>query len=202
MRTKFKGVIPQWLRCRRGHHVPAKLKTVIHEGKAKWVMCCKHCGGGLHYKPMPSHNIVSEAQKLHDQAMDAAEIAYVHKMRGNENCFETATRNAFELERQAAALLGPYIEYEPSRSVLHRSAAALALDLKEWRAAEQLACTALIGNPPEDVAMELRDMREQCQLELYVEEWEEAVPVGTRPARTCKCGRKVPEGMSCRCSRV
>jgi hypothetical protein len=47
---------------------------------------------------------------------------------------------------------------EPTRSVLHRSAATLALDCGEYREAERLVATALAGNPPEPIANELRDV--------------------------------------------
>jgi hypothetical protein len=47
---------------------------------------------------------------------------------------------------------------EPTRSVLHRSAAALALECSELREAERLIGRALAGNPPEEIANELRDL--------------------------------------------
>jgi hypothetical protein len=47
---------------------------------------------------------------------------------------------------------------EPTHSVLHRSAAVLALECSELREAERLIGRALAGNPPVDIANELRDL--------------------------------------------
>jgi hypothetical protein len=67
-------------------------------------------------------------------------------------------RSAFEQESQAAALVVDVIDAEPTRSVLHRSAASLAIDCGELQAAERLITTALSGNPPAEIAAELRDL--------------------------------------------
>ena len=106
-------------------------------------------------------------QQLHDCAMDQAEDAVLCQMRGNSAGFRSATKSALDYEREAANLVTAYVEYEPSRSVLHRSAAALALDLGEWRIAEQLVCAALAGNPPAEIATELRDILEQSQFDHH-----------------------------------
>ncbi len=70
-------------------------------------------------------------------------------------------RKAFERERQAADLVAGDQASEPTRSVLHRSAASLALECGALREAEQLIATALSGDPPEEIAEELRDLLEQ-----------------------------------------
>ena len=49
-------------------------------------------------------------------------------------------------------------DLEPTRSVLHRSAATLAVECSELREAEKLIGRALAGNPPDDIANELRDL--------------------------------------------
>jgi phage-related minor tail protein len=47
-------------------------------------------------------------------------------------------------------------EIEPTRSVLFKSAATLALKGNLYREAEKMASFGLAGNPPEEVASELR----------------------------------------------
>ena len=58
------------------------------------------------------------------------------------------------------AKLKARLEFEPTRSVLHRSAASLALECDEIREAERLIGRALSGNPPDEIAEELRDLLE------------------------------------------
>jgi len=47
---------------------------------------------------------------------------------------------AFDFERQAARALTEKLDAEPTRSILHRSAATLALDCGQHREAEVLIC--------------------------------------------------------------
>ena len=47
------------------------------------------------------------------------------------------------------------------RSVLHRSAASLALNCEEYRLAEKLLAVGLAGDPPAEIADEMRDLMEQ-----------------------------------------
>ena len=100
---------------------------------------------------------LEQVEQLHNQAMDAAEQSVIIGKQGDAQ-YHNLFRQAFTYERQAAILLADNVGFEPSRSVLHRSAAALALECGEWRVAEQLICAALAGNPPEDTAEELRDL--------------------------------------------
>jgi hypothetical protein len=48
---------------------------------------------------------------------------------------------------------------------LHRSAAALALECGVLREAERLIAAALSGDPPNEIAEELRDLLEQVYFE-------------------------------------
>ncbi|MEC4818413.1 MAG: hypothetical protein SAK29_34850 [Scytonema sp. PMC 1069.18] len=49
-------------------------------------------------------------------------------------------------------------DLEPTRAVQGRSAATLAIECLELREAEKLIGRALAGNPPDDIANELRDL--------------------------------------------
>ena len=58
---------------------------------------------------------------------------------------------------------------EPTRSVLHRSAATLAIDCGELHMAEKLIAVAIAGTPPLDVAEEFKDLFIQINLRKYLE---------------------------------
>ena len=60
------------------------------------------------------------------------------------------------------------MEFEPTRSVLHRSAASLALECDETREAERLIGRALSGNPPDEIAEELRDLLEDVYFRRHL----------------------------------
>lgn len=65
---------------------------------------------------------------------------------------------AFALESEAALLLRDRWDAEPTRSVLCRSASALALRCGKLEEAERLACLGLAGHPPEAIREELLDL--------------------------------------------
>jgi hypothetical protein len=111
---------------------------------------------------------VNQIQTLHKQAMDLAEVAAVARLRGSIEQAAQLTRQAFEQETQAAALIANSLDAEPTRSVLHRSAASLAIECGELRIAERLIATALSGNPPLEIAEELKDLFIQINLSQYL----------------------------------
>src|SRR5439155_17467735 len=107
---------------------------------------------------MPDRGILDEASALHRRAMELADEASAALREGNRDAFTRFTQTAYESEASAARLLEDSVELEPTRSVLYRSAASFALELGEQRQAEQLISTALAGDPPEEIADELRDL--------------------------------------------
>ncbi len=112
---------------------------------------------------------MSPIQELHSQAMNLAEQAELAKLRGETAATQNLLRQAFELECQAALLVAQLTDAEPTRSVLHRSAATLAIACGELPTAEQLIITALTGTPPTDIAAELKDLFIQLNLPRYLE---------------------------------
>jgi hypothetical protein len=102
----------------------------------------------------------------HQRSMDLAESATLAQQRG-ESVVEL-WREAFEVEAQAAALLANEWQAEPTRSVLYRSAATLALRCDQVQAAERLVVTGLMGHPPEEIAAELRDLFVQINLRSFL----------------------------------
>ena len=66
----------------------------------------------------------------HREAMEQTDLALAARHRGEEMLALRYFRKAYELEAQAAAAFASRIDAEPTRSVLFRSAATLALDCK------------------------------------------------------------------------
>ena len=70
---------------------------------------------------------------------------------------------AFDLERAAALDLTNALEKEPTRSVLFRSAASLAMNCGRFEEGEAMIALGLLGNPPRDIADELRDVAKKIK---------------------------------------
>jgi hypothetical protein len=102
---------------------------------------------------------------LHHEAMHLADQADHLRRLGDQEGARTHLRLALEQERRAAELAAPDMTLEPTRSVLHRSAATLAFQCGDYREAERLIAVALAGTPPETIAEELRDLLEQVYFE-------------------------------------
>jgi hypothetical protein len=100
-------------------------------------------------------------QDLHREAMRLADEADQLRRRGDAKAAGERLQQAFARERQAAEHSAADHSPEPTRSVLHRSAASLALECGDYRAAERLIAAALSGDPPDEIADELRDLLEQ-----------------------------------------
>jgi tetratricopeptide (TPR) repeat protein len=112
---------------------------------------------------------MSKVQELHQQAMDLAEQADLNKLRGDTSQARALLRQALELEAEATRLVADDLEAEPTRSVLHRSAASLAVECGELQMAERLIARALAGIPPADIAEELKDLFMQINLRNYLD---------------------------------
>ena len=112
---------------------------------------------------------MSQVQDIHRQAMDLAEQADLKRLRGETSQVQALLRHALELEAEAADLVANDVTAEPTRSVLHRSAAALAVECGEFSLAEKLIARALAGAPPSDIAAELKDLFIQINLRNYLD---------------------------------
>src|SRR6267154_2046577 len=99
-----------------------------------------------------------ELEKLHRIAMDNAELALVAMHNGDFKKFHQLSADALIYEKKAA--LGLYNKsIEPSRSVLFRSAAYIALDNADFVEAQKLFEYAMDGNPPTEIAEELEELK-------------------------------------------
>ena len=109
--------------------------------------------------------VTQEMKDFHHEAMRLADQADHLRRLGDLEGSRTHLRLALEQERRAAELAAPHLTLEPTRSVLHRSAATIAFQCGDYREAERLVAIALGGNPPETIAEELRDLLEMVYFE-------------------------------------
>jgi hypothetical protein len=110
-----------------------------------------------------------QVNELHEKAMEIAQAAFIARIQGNLENVKQLSLKAYEYEREAAMLLLNDYEIEPTRSVLFRSAACLALDFEDYREAERMIALGLLGNPPPEILEELR--------ELFIT----SIPIQTKP---------------------
>lgn len=92
---------------------------------------------------------------LHEQAMDYADQAL---SAGGPLEALRLNRLALEYERRAADLLKEEWQEEPTRSILYRSAATLALDCADYEEAERLVVKGSLGSPPPLLVDELMEV--------------------------------------------
>jgi len=104
---------------------------------------------------------MTQIEDLHRKAMALADLAVTARRRGDSTAAMSSFHQAFERERAAAELVAPDLSLEPTRSVLHRSAAGLALEAGEYSEASRLISAALDGNPPPKILEELKRLRRQ-----------------------------------------
>ena len=103
---------------------------------------------------------MNEPHTLHRQAMDLAEQASLARRNGDDAAARALFLEAFQKERAAAEYFAGRLDEEPTRSVLFRSAASLAIDIGDPESARLLIARALAGRPPVAIANELRELLE------------------------------------------
>jgi hypothetical protein len=101
---------------------------------------------------------------LHRLAMEAADLAERVRQNASAEDARQLFDTAFRLEMKAARLAGD--KMEPTRSVLFRSAASLALDCGYYDDADQLVREARLGSPPPEVADDLAEIEAEVQRRL------------------------------------
>lgn len=108
-------------------------------------------------------------QELHIKAIEIADIAFIKKFNGLTEEANILFKEAFEFEKAAAYAAKQENVGEPTISVLFKSAAALALNFDEHLEAEQLICLALYGQPPFEIAEELRNLLEDVYFQRHLQ---------------------------------
>jgi hypothetical protein len=109
-------------------------------------------------------------KEYHNIASNQMQLAIVAQAYGNIPESLRLFELAFEAEKQAALLLWSDFENEPTRSILFRSAATLALDCKKYSEAKRIVHMGLSGNPPEGMVDELLEVYERAHQELKLAE--------------------------------
>lgn len=77
---------------------------------------------------------------------------------------ETLFKRALKFEMSAADTLSNRLELEPTRAVLHRGAASIALRLGEIETAKRYIAAALQGSPPPEIRRELDEINRQVSM--------------------------------------
>jgi len=108
-------------------------------------------------------------RELHQKAMNLAENAFFARRNGEVDQANVIFREALRLEAEAATSLESTGGSEPTRSILLRSAASIANECGEYREAEKLIAIGLAGNPPEEIARELRELLERVNFYHHME---------------------------------
>ncbi len=106
---------------------------------------------------------MSTSRDFHHRAMGFVGQGFMAQMGPDPDAAIPLFEQALELELAAIAELPELVE--PTYSVLHRSAGWMAFHCRQFRQAERLASKALAGEPPADIAAELRDLLEQSKLQ-------------------------------------
>ena len=100
-------------------------------------------------------------RETHRRAMTMADEAMAAERLGMEDEARELFEGAWELEYKAAK----GTKKEPGRSILHRSAATLALRAKDIRAAHEIAFQGLRGDAPKEIQEELQEIFRQTGIE-------------------------------------
>jgi hypothetical protein len=95
------------------------------------------------------------SKALHRAAMRHSQEAYMALERGDEPTAFRFYEQAFELEKQAANQYLLTFDQEPTRSVLFRSAANLAMKCGKYEAVQTMVHFGLAGKPPKEIVQEL-----------------------------------------------
>lgn len=105
---------------------------------------------------------------LHIKAVDLAEEAFLLKEAGNSEDAKALFVKALEIEERAAFMLPPQKDSEPSRSIIFRSAASLALNSGDREKADWLVANGLAGYPPIEISEELKILYEEINFQRHL----------------------------------
>ena len=125
---------------------------------------------------------MSEIRQIHDRAMDLFELALLAARAGDAEKSRRLFNEALEKEAAAADSVGDAYDLEPTRSILYRSAASIALRIGNVQKAKQYVEAGLAGRAPEDVRAEMITLREQILvLESATTDYRLRAPRGLTP---------------------
>lgn len=107
---------------------------------------------------------MSSTRELHDRAMALFEAAVIARHAGDETRMRTLLTEALKLESAAADTVANDHTLEPTRSLLHRSAASMALQNFDTKTARRYALEGLEGDPPAEISAELQTLLQQIRI--------------------------------------
>ncbi|BAQ34032.1 MULTISPECIES: hypothetical protein [Dehalococcoides] len=108
-------------------------------------------------------------KELHQHAMELADKAVFERINGNVEASIDYYKQACEYEKQAANSISKDAQNEPTRSILFRSAASLAIKANDKAVAENLVFNGLAGFPPDDIKAELLELFDQIDFERHLD---------------------------------
>jgi Flp pilus assembly protein TadD len=115
---------------------------------------------------------MNKLEHLHHRAMETADLAEQARHSGNEDNARNLFEQALKLETDAARLVAS--DLEPTRSILFRSAASLALDCGHYADADALIREARLGHPSPGIIQDLAEIEIEIQRHLTVDGIREA----------------------------
>ncbi len=133
-------------------------------------------------------------QELHIKAIEIADVAFIKKFNGLLDEANILFKEAFEFEKAAAYSAKEQNVGEPTVSVLFKSAAALALNFNEFSEAEKLICLALYGQPPFEIAEELRNLLEDVYFQRHLQL--QGISLNSTELQLVIAGRGIGYGMA------
>ncbi|MBN1881058.1 MAG: hypothetical protein JW885_02695 [Deltaproteobacteria bacterium] len=116
--------------------------------------------------------VIPSLNFFHETAMSIAWRAYIAKGLGDVEKSKILYAEALPWETRAADLVKDHHNMEPTRSVLYRSAASMAMNCGKYDEAERLIKIALEGTPPPEIKWELRDLRREIRKKRKEEVWQ------------------------------
>jgi hypothetical protein len=125
---------------------------------------------------------MSTTKELHRRAMEVFESALLARRDDDETLLLKLLTEALKFESAAADSVAEDHSLEPTRSVLHRSAASIAFQLFDTNTAMRYVERGLDGEPPHEIRQELQTLSEQITiLDAERADYRLRPPVGLTP---------------------
>lgn len=122
---------------------------------------------------------MNDIRETHDMAMDLYELALLAARAGDAEKSLRLFNEALDRETAAADSVSDSYDLEPTRAILHRSAATIALRIGNTQKAKKYVEAGLAGSAPQDVRAEMIALREQILvLEAATTDYRRRAPRG------------------------
>ncbi len=123
-----------------------------------------------------------------------AEHALAARHKGDLDLAKRLFNKAFNKESSALNKIKDNFELEPTRSILHRSAASLALECGMFEEAEKLIFAGLIGYPPAEIYNELKELLQNIDFQRHLDL--KGVELGSGELQMSMAGDDVGSGIA------